>query len=213
MEALTGQMLFDFEAEPLKPVEALSVQPAPAQPLGGLAGPGEAWFDYALELERTGAPTREIIGVYYKILESSPDAAGAWLNIGTLQYRDGDLVLAERSYKRALEIYPEYPLAHFNLGNVCEQLNRLDEAADHYRAALRHQQDYADAHYNLALLLERSRCLLEAVGHWQAYLNLDPSSAWSNIARRKRRNLLSLAAGGQFSPGDSFSKPLREERS
>lgn len=209
MEALTGQMIFDFDAEALRSVATLeSQQTSPAQT--AQADGAESLFQYALELEGSDAPAKEIVDVYRKVLERNPGAAGAWINIGTLHYRQGRLKLAERCYERALEVFPDYALAHFNLGNVCEDGERLEEAAEHYRNALRCRTDYADAHYNLALIEERRRHYLEAAKHWQAYLNLDSSSPWSKIARRKRESLLRREDAGNPPEDASFRKPLQE---
>ncbi len=209
MEALTGQMLFNFEAETLRSVSTLELHEGGRQPAGGSEGE-EYWFQYALELERSGAPPHAIVEAYRKVLDCNPLAAGAWINIGTLHYRQGLLQLAEHSYSEALRAYPEYALAHYNLGNVCEETNRLEEATDHYEAALLHRRDYADAHYNLALVHERRERFVDAARHWKLYLQLDPSSPWANVARRKRERLLGVTGGGESSVGASFRKPLMD---
>lgn len=208
MEALTGQMLFDFEADGKRPVTTLDPGLNDLRPDAGEEN-SEFWFQYALELESAGARPEEIIEVYGKVLETNGDAAGAWVNIGTLQYRDGQLENAERSYREALRAYPEYALAHFNLGNICEETKRLEEAAEHYENALQYRRDYADAHYNLALVQERRKRFLSAAKHWQAYLNLDTTSPWANVARRKSRHLLQASGSGPGPVGTSIRKPLR----
>ena len=210
MEAITGQMLFDFEADKLRSVSTLD--PKSDSELLGNPETGEACFQRALELESSGAPAEEVLEVYEKVLRKDPHAAGAWVNVGTLQYRQGWLERAERSYREALRAYPEYALAHFNLGNVCDELGRLDEAVEHYEAALRCQRNYADAHFNLALVQERRKHFLVAAKHLQAYLNLDSSSPWAKIAGRKRKSLLSAAARGDSSTGGSLRKPSKDAR-
>ena len=211
MEALTGQMLFCFEAKALRSVATLEAGGTRPRSVGTADG-GESWFQEALDLERSGAPARQVIEAYQKVLECNPEAAGAWINIGTLHYREGHLGLAESSYRRALEVYPGYALALFNLGNVCEDLARLEEAADHYQAALRCRSDYADAHYNLALVQERRRRFLDAVKHWKSYLHLDSASPWSKIARRRSESLLRLGFPEDDSSDASFRKPLQGVR-
>ena len=57
MEALTGQMLFDFEASDLRPVTALR---APAKDPSLLVEEAEYWFQQGLEREERGAATDEI---------------------------------------------------------------------------------------------------------------------------------------------------------
>ena len=209
MEALTGQMLFNFEAERLRPVSTLERKDREQQHGSGAQGE-EYWFQYALDLERSGAPPHEIIEIYRKVLDYNPEAAGAWVNIGTLHYRQGLLQLAEKSYKEAIRAYPEYALAHYNLGNVCEETSRLEEAAEHYESALRYRSDYADAHYNLALVHERREQFLDAAKHWQRYLDLDPTSPWATVARRKRQRLLGFAGDDESTPGGSFRKPFMD---
>ncbi len=208
MEALTGQMLFDFDAKTLRSGAALEFRKDEPEPTAG-EDSSESWFQYALEMERCGAATNEIIDVYRKVVDCNPEAAGAWVNMGTLHYRQHLLPMAERCYKEALQAYPEYALAYFNLGNVCEETGRLDEAVQHYHSALRFQPDYGDAHYNLALVQERRNRFAEAIKHWQAYIDFDSSSPWSEIARRKRERLLRVAARKDHPVGGSLRKPIR----
>ena len=196
MEALTGQMLFNFEAASLNCVEMLP-KPTQLEKTGRLRD-AELWFRRGLELEEAGAPMAESIAAYRRALELNPDAAGAWVNLGTLSYRRGDLAEAESSYKQALRISPNYPLAHFNMGNICEELDRLQEAVHHYQTAIDLQSSYADAHYNLALVYERQAEPMLAAKHWRTYLKLDPTSPWAGIARQQLRTLLTIMPGGRM---------------
>ena len=129
-------------------------------------------------------------------MDLNPEAAGAWVNLGTLHYRSGDLADAEDHYRRAIEIAPTYALAHFNLGNVCEERGRLDEAAECYGRALDLHAGYADAHYNVALIYERLGEPMRAAKHWRSYLKLDPASPWAGIARQQLDALLEVRKGG-----------------
>jgi tetratricopeptide (TPR) repeat protein len=195
MEALTGQMLFNFEVSSLNRVEML---PKPTQlETAQRLRDAELWFRRGLELEEAGAPMSEAIEAYRQALELNPDAAGAWVNLGTLSYRQGELQEAETCYRQALRISPNYALAHFNLGNICEELDRLQEAVEHYQIAINLQNTYADAHYNLALVYERQGEPMLAAKHWRTYLKLDPASPWAGIARQQLRNLLTIMPGGR----------------
>ena len=209
MEALTGQMLFDFDAKTLRPGATLEFRQDEPEVSAGYDN-SESWFQYALELERSGAAPNEIIDVYRRVVDRNPDAAGAWVNMGTLHYREHLLAMAEKCYNEALQVYPEYALAHYNLGNICEETGRLDEAVRHYRSALRFEPNYGDAHFNLALAQERRQQFVEAIKHWQAYLEYDPASPWSEIARRNRERVLQLAAAGDHAVGRSLRKPVRD---
>lgn len=195
MEALTGQMLFNFEASSLDCVEMLP-KPTQLEKAGRLRN-AELWFRRGLELEEASAPMSESIAAYRRALELNPEAAGAWVNLGTLSYRQGELKEAEICYRQALKISPDYALAHFNLGNICEELDQLKEAVYHYETAIQRQSGYADAHYNLALVFERQREPMLAAKHWRTYLKLDPTSPWAGIARQQLRNLLTIMPGGR----------------
>jgi tetratricopeptide (TPR) repeat protein len=184
MEALTGQILLDFDGE-LASVRALPPQPPPAP----RERESEAWFQKGLFLEETGAPIEQAIEAYLKAAESNPLAAGALVNLGTIHYRLRQFKEAERYYLQALEADPNYPLAHFNLGNLYDERGDLPKAQRCYTDALRLNPNYSDAHFNLALLCERTGNALKAVHHWKAYLKLDGASSWSDIARRQLEKL------------------------
>jgi tetratricopeptide (TPR) repeat protein len=181
MEALTGQILFDFDTASLGDLKAFPERKRSANRLKE----SENWFQRGLELEETGAPAAQVIEAYLKVLELNPEAAGALVNLGTIYYRQRKFTEAERYYSKAIEADPGYPLAQFNLGNLYDEQGRVAEALEHYRSALLLNPQYADAHFNLALLCERSGETLKAVHHWKCYLKLDNSGQWADIARRQ----------------------------
>lgn len=188
MEALTGQILFDFEASGLAGVKSF---PEPKREATRLRE-SEAWFQKGLDLEESGAPVEEAVEAYKKALEMNPAAAGALVNLGTIAYRLLRFAEAEEYYKEAIAADPQYPLAQFNLGNLYDERGRTPEAFHHYRRALELNPNYADAHFNLALLCERAGEPLKAVYHWKAYLKLDKSGQWAEIARRQLDRLRQL---------------------
>jgi len=185
MEAVSGQILFDFEASELGGIKDF---PARKRTNNRLRE-SESWFQRGLDLEETGAPMEIILEAYERVVELNPGAAGALVNLGTIHYRQRDFAKAEQYYKRAITADPSYPLAEFNLGNLYDEQGRLSEAFDHYRRALALNTSYADAHFNLALLCERTGDPLKAVHHWKAYLKLDRTSQWAEIARRQLERL------------------------
>ncbi len=194
MEAITGQLLLEFESSAPTPK---TVVHATGRNGFEKLQQAERWFRQGLEIEEQGVDDEGAMNAYERALELNPDAAGAWVNIGTLRYRRGDLGEAERCYREALRTSPHYPLAHFNLGNISEETSRLDEAIECYELALRLQPNYADAHYNLALVYERQREPMRAAKHWREYLQLDSSSPWSRIARQQLDTLLQVMPGGR----------------
>ncbi len=185
MEAVSGQILFDFDAAELRGVADFPERKRTAERLRE----SEAWFQKGLALEETGAPVEEILEAYQKVIELNPAAAGALVNVGTIHYRQRRFADAEKYYKQAIAADPTYPLAEFNLGNLYDEQGHLAEAFDHYRRSLTLNPQYADAHFNLALLCERTGDALKAVHHWKCYLKLDRSSQWAEIARRQLERL------------------------
>ena len=185
MEALTGQILFDFEA-----AELGGVRDFPERKQGGdLLRESEVWFQQGLDLEETGAPVEKVLEAYQKVVELNPAAAGALVNLGTIHYRQRKFGEAERYYKQAIAADPSYPLAEFNLGNLYDEQGRLPDAFHHYKRTLALNPQYADAHFNLALLCERTGDALKAVFHWKIYLKLDRTGQWAEIARRQLERL------------------------
>jgi tetratricopeptide (TPR) repeat protein len=187
MEALTGQMLFNFDTSELGGLRSFA--PKQAQDRGGVERQAEAYFQQGLALEETGAPIEKAIEAYKRAAELNPSAAGALVNLGTIYYRQRKYAEAERHYEKAIAVDSNYPLAHYNLGNLYDEQGDLTRAEQHYTTALRLNPNYADAHFNLALLAERRGDFLNAVRHWKSYLKLDNSGTWANIARRQLEKL------------------------
>ena len=185
VEAISGQILFDFDTSSLGEMKSFPDRKRSVNRLRE----SEVWFQKGLELEETGAPVTQAIEAYLKVLEFNPDAAGALVNLGTIYYRQRKFAEAEKYYRRAIVADAAYPLAQFNLGNLYDEQNRVLEAVDHYRRALHLNPQYADAHFNLALLCERTGDALKAVHHWKCYLKLDGSGQWAEIARRQLERL------------------------
>jgi tetratricopeptide (TPR) repeat protein len=185
MEAISGQILFDFEASNVTSLKSFPARKSAASRLRE----AEEWFQKGLDLEETGAPVSQAIAAYEKVLQLNPGAAGALVNLGTIYYRQHKFADAEAYYRDSIEADPEYALAHFNLGNLYDERGRVPQAFEHYRHALRLNPGYADAHFNLALLCERTGDILKAVHHWKAYLKLDAAGQWAEIARRQLARL------------------------
>jgi tetratricopeptide (TPR) repeat protein len=185
MEAISGQILFDFDAAGLGGVKSFPDRKRAVN----RTREAESWFQKGLDLEETGAPIEQAIEAYRQVLELNPGAAGALVNLGTIYYRQHQFPQAERYYVEAIAADPSYPLAQFNLGNLYDEQGRIKEAFEYYRRALELNPNYADAHFNLALLSERTGDPLKAVSHWKAYLKLDRSGQWAEIARRQLERL------------------------
>ena len=192
MEAVSGQILLDFDASELGGIKAFPERKRTASRLKE----SEEWFQRGLDLEETAAPLEQVVDAYQKVIELNPGAAGAMVNLGTIYYRERRFADAERCYKDAILADPQYPLAEFNLGNLFDEQGFVDDARKHYRRALVLNPQYADAHFNLALLCERTGETLKAVHHWKCYLKLDHSGQWAEIARRQLERLRQVTVIG-----------------
>jgi len=189
MEAITGQMLFDFDTTEIGAVRAFPQAAKANRSARSDERQAELWFQRGLDLEEAGAPPVESIEAYKKAVELNPNAAGALVNLGTIHYHLHKFKEAEDFYQRAIDVDPRYSLAHFNLGNLYDEEGRFDKALEQYTTALKLNPDYADAHYNMALLCEQTGDFLKATRHWKCYLKVDASSSWANIARRQLEKL------------------------
>jgi tetratricopeptide (TPR) repeat protein len=187
MEA-SGQLLLNFEEAELRRLVEFPAKNRVSEERDRRMT-AERWFQRGLDLEQSGAPHEEVIGAYQKAIELDPKSAGALVNLGTIYFNARKWAEAERHYRQALEVDPGYALAHFDLANLYDERGDRSKAQHHYEAALQASPNYADAHYNLALLFQGSNQPMKAVQHWRAYLKLDPSSHWSNIARRELAKL------------------------
>lgn len=188
MEAMSGQLLFDFGEKEIEKLRAFPMKPEPApEPARPVIDEEKAefWFQRGLALEETGAPAAAAIEAYGKALEANPAAPGALVNLGTILFRQKKFRPAREHYLRAIAADPEYPLAHFNLGNLADEQGEFDEARRHYLEAIRLNSRYADAYFNLALLSERTNDVLRAIGYWNTYLKLDATSSWARAARKQ----------------------------
>lgn len=192
MDAVSGQLLLNFDARALKHLVEFP-QKNRASEERDRRMTAERWFQRGLDLEQSGAPYEEIVAAYKKAIELDPQSAGAQVNLGTIYFNARKFADAERHYRHALEIDPEYSLAHFDLANLYDERGDRAKAQSHYESAIRLSPNYADAHYNLALLYQSLNQPMKAVQHWRTYLKLDPASHWSNIARRELAKLREAA--------------------
>ena len=197
MEAITGQMLFDFDAAEISSVRAFPQSAKSNRSVKSDEKQAELWFQRGLEMEEAGSPPADAIEAYKKAVELNPSAAGALVNLGTIHYHLHKFKEAADYYQKAIDVDPRYSLAHFNLGNLCDEQGQFDRAFEHYGTALKLNPDYADAHYNVALLCEQTGDFLKATKHWKAYLKVDGSSSWASIARRQLEKLRQITVVGK----------------
>jgi tetratricopeptide (TPR) repeat protein len=151
-------------------------------------------FQEAIASETTGNK-EQAVELYLKLIETHPDYAPAYLNIGTLYFLDKKFGRAAEFYRQATEVDPNYCLAFFNYANALEELGCYDESISAYLRALEINPKYDDAHYNLGLAYQRKQDNRKALRHWRAFVALvgsGKSDAWTVAARTEIKRLLEL---------------------
>ena len=133
-----------------------------------------------------------------KVVETSPEFADAWVELGNLQHETGDMDRALRSYERAVRIQPWLAGGHYNLGNLLLAKGNLNGAVERFERALKLNPNFAMAHNNLAQAKEGLGQWDEAMAGYRSALEIDAEQpqAWFNLA-----NLLeSTGALGEAGP-------------
>ena len=85
------------------------------------------------------------VGLYEQYLETAPENAAIWVQLGHAYKETGGLDLAERCYLRALSIEPLNPDTHLQLGHVEKLRGDKSQAGAHYRKALQIAPDFGPA--------------------------------------------------------------------
>jgi tetratricopeptide (TPR) repeat protein len=168
-DAITGQMLLDFEVAEIKgDVVFLDTTPAPQD----LAHQAEEWYDLGEQLRTSDLDGAE--RAYRKAIALSPQPFySAYVDLGALlcerEHRCSD---ALQIFDEALIHFPQDAALHFNRAIAFEDLGRSADAEQSYRRCLDLDPSYADAHHNLAMLLEKRGDQQGLVRHFNAYRRL-----------------------------------------
>ncbi len=83
--------------------------------------------------------------------------------LGARLKEQGNLVEAERCFRRIVEHAPDLPDPHHSLGVMLQLQEQLPEAIEQYRAAIAIDPCFVKAHYNLAMALWRCGSYREAI--------------------------------------------------
>lgn len=167
-DAVTGQLLLDFEVAEIKG-DVVFLDSTPSR--NNLAHQANEWYDLAEQLRTSDASGAEC--AYRKSIEISPQPFYA-------AYVDLSALLCERETRcddalrviEALSHFPEDAVLHFNRAVALDELGRLADAECSYLYCLELDPTYADAHHNLAILLERLGDTQGLVRHLNAYRRL-----------------------------------------
>ena len=112
-------------------------------------------------------------------------ALAAIMGLGNVLRRRGDVDGVIALLEPVTKKVPRIARAHNNLATVFEEEGKGEWALRHYKTALREDPFFPDTHVSLALLYERLELRRKAKDHWRRYLQLEPSGAWSEVARKR----------------------------
>lgn len=87
---------------------------------------------------------------YLKAIETRPDFAVAWSNLGCVFNAQGEIWLAIHHFEKAVALDPNFLDAYINLGNVLKEARIFDRAVAAYLRALNLSPNHAVVHGNLA---------------------------------------------------------------
>ena len=71
-----------------------------------------------------------------RAVELAPDDAKAYLLLGTVSYRLGEIADAESNFKSAIGVDPMPSEPYFNLALICAKSDRREDGRDYYAKAL-----------------------------------------------------------------------------
>lgn len=180
-EPLTGQMVLDLEVKSLRDDVVRVLRPS--------AGRERARTAYELylrasQLDENPASMDEAARLYEEAIQIDPWLAIAYTNLGNIRFRNNDPDGAECLYRKALEMDPNQPEAQYNLGYVMLERGLPESAIPLFEGALAADPKFSDAYFNLAMALEEVGESSRARNYWRSYIALEPSGAWTEIARR-----------------------------
>jgi tetratricopeptide (TPR) repeat protein len=180
-EALTGQMVLDFDVQSLKEDIVRVLRP---QTTSARARTAYDLYVEASTLDEDPLTYDRAEDLYGRAIRLDPTLAIAYTNLGNIRFRRGDEAGAEVLYRRAIDMAPRQPEAHYNLGYLMLERGEARGSTAHFERALEGDPRFADAHFNLAMAWEQVGERARARPHWKKYLDLEPKGAWADVARQ-----------------------------
>jgi protein O-mannosyl-transferase len=168
---------------------------------------GEALFKHALEvtdgnyLAHYNLGTRYVRGRPRRLSEARthleaavhlhPDHAGAQLNLGAVEWLEGNTATAEAHFERAVRLDAENPEAHLSLGSARFAAGKGEEAIRHFEIALALEPTNAPAWSNLGTVYLALEQPIEAATAFERALAISPGDPTAGPglveARRQER--------------------------
>jgi tetratricopeptide (TPR) repeat protein len=109
---------------------------------------------------------------YLSALKLNPKSSNAYLGLGMIYGRKGDMKKALSMYDRAIDADPQSARAFSDRGVVKGALNRLKDAMADFKRAIQIDPRYADAYRNRGIIREATKDIRGACSDWLAAKSL-----------------------------------------
>lgn len=163
-------------------------------------------------LHKSGQPA-DAIDAYRQALQSAPDDALLWNNLGSAQRATGDGDGAADSFQRAVELAPQLGAAWYNLGKMYKTQGRLDLAQPALERALQCDRTHVPARVTLGETLRSLGQVEAAVAAFEQAIRDEPRAggAWYALADLKTYRFDASQASRlqQLLAGDGLSDEQR----
>ncbi len=116
-------------------------------------------------------------------IEYSPRFVEAYVNLGNVELKRGNLDLARRHYTKARDLNSDLPAPHHALGLLADERDLGGEAEKHYRMAIKVDPGFLAARTNLARRLYKRRAFDDACEQFLRLTELDAGdlSGWTGL--------------------------------
>ncbi len=125
----------------------------------------------------------QALPVLSRLLENYPDEVGAYLMMGDVYLKAGDMSRSEERYRAALKVHPEFPDVHSRLGAWAVAAGDRAQAIEHYSEAVEYGNNVQDMQKLADLHLEEGHDPEIALGLLNNALYLDPANRWVYLFR------------------------------
>lgn len=109
-------------------------------------------------------------------LEYSPRFTEAWVNLGYVELRRGNLDRARKHFMKARSLNPDLPAPHHALGLLADRRDRQKEAEGFYRAALKVDPGFVPSRVNLARRLFERGAIEESRDQFLKLTQIEPDA-------------------------------------
>uniref|UniRef100_A0A8C8EMU1 UDP-N-acetylglucosamine--peptide N-acetylglucosaminyltransferase 110 kDa subunit n=1 Tax=Oncorhynchus tshawytscha TaxID=74940 RepID=A0A8C8EMU1_ONCTS len=132
----------------------------------------------------TTFPPTSTTACYLKAIETQPNFAVAWSNLGCVFNAQGEIWLAIHHFEKAVTLDPNFLDAYINLGNVLKEARIFDRAVAGYLRALSLSPNHAVVHGNLACVYYEQGLIDLAIDTYRRAIELQPHfpDAYCNLA-------------------------------